>query len=115
MIVPAVDVHCGFGALLAALSTPLVLRRVPMNRAYGIRIPQAFASEACWYDINAYGGRLFLVYGILLACGGYLARHLAPPTTSVWFAVFVVGPLLGALLLLFPIRSYARRRARAEQ
>lgn len=110
MTVPAVFVHCGFGLLLAAFSLPLVLRRVPMNRAYGIRIPEAFTSDARWYDINAYGGRLFLVYGILLAAFGFLARDMAPPKTSLWSPVFIVGPLLVALALLPLIRSYARGR-----
>jgi SdpI/YhfL family protein len=110
VIVPPVFVHCGFGLLLAAFSLPLVLRLVPMNRAYGIRIPEAFRSDACWYDINAYGGRLFLVYGVLLAALGFLARDLAPPTASLWSPVFIVGPLLVALALLSPVRSYARRR-----
>lgn len=110
MIVPAHFVHCGFGLLLAAFSLPLVLRRVPMNRAYGIRIPEAFTSEARWYDINAYGGRLFLGYGILLAAFGFLVRDQAPPTASLWSLVFIVGPILVALALVPLIRSYARRR-----
>ena len=110
MIVPAVYVHCGFGLLLTAFSVPLVLRRVPMNRAYGIRIPEAFSSDARWYDINAYGGRLFLGYGLLLALFGLLARHSEPPRASLWSPVFFVGPLLVALLLLPPIRAYAHRR-----
>jgi len=110
MIVPAVFVHCGFGLVLAAFSLPLVLRRVPMNRAYGIRIPEAFTSDARWYDINAYGGRLFFVYGVLLTVLGFLARDLAPPKTSLWSPVFIVGPLLIALALLPLIRSYARTR-----
>jgi hypothetical protein len=114
LIIPAVFVHCGFGLLLAALSIPLVLRRVPRNRAYGIRIPEAFSTEARWYDINAYGGRLFLGYGVALAVFGFLARDSAPPPTSPWSAVFIVGPLIVALLLLLPIRSYARRRARQD-
>ena len=110
MTVPAVYVHCGFGLLLTAFSVPLVLRRVPMNRAYGIRIPEAFSSDARWYDINAYGGRLFLGYGLLLALFGLLARHSEPPRASLWSPVFFVGPLLVALLLLPPIRAYAHRR-----
>jgi hypothetical protein len=81
-----------------------------MNSAYGIRIPQAFSSDACWYDINAYGGRLVLAYDVLLATLGFLARDLAPPATSLWSPVFIVGPLLVTLALLPPIRSYARRR-----
>ena len=110
MIVPAVYVHCGFGLLLIIFSVPLVLRRVPMNRAYGIRIPEAFSSDARWYDINAYGGRLFLGYGLLLACFGLLARNSEPPRVSLWSPVFLAFPLLLALALLLPIRAYARRR-----
>src|ERR1700730_10667345 len=110
MIVPAVFVHCGFGLVLASFSLPLVLRRVPMNRSYGIRIPEAFTSEARWYDVKAYGGRLFLGSGILLAAFGFLARDMTPPKTSPWSPVFIVGPLLLALALLPLIRSYARRR-----
>jgi hypothetical protein len=48
-----------FGVLLFGLSLPLVLRKVPMNDLYGIRIPAALESEQRWYDINAYGGRQF--------------------------------------------------------
>jgi hypothetical protein len=112
VIVPAVYVHCGFGLLLTAMSIPLVLRRVPMNGIYGIRIPESFTSDACWYDINAYGGRLSLTYGILLTVLGYLARDLAPPMRSLWSPVFIVGPLLGMLALVPLIVSYARRRVR---
>ena len=81
-----------------------------MNRAYGIRIPEAFSSDARWFDINAYGGRLLFVYGLALALFGLLARDLAPPAVSPWTPVFTVGPLLVALLLIPFIRSYARRR-----
>ena len=112
MIIPAVFVHCGVGLLLALISIPLVLRRVPRNPVYGIRIPEAFSTEARWYDINAYGGRLFLAYGVALATFGFLARDSAPPPTSLWSAVFIVVPLLVPLLLLPPIMSYARRRVR---
>lgn len=108
-MIPPVVVHCGFGGLLAVLSLPLVLRKVPMNRIYGIRIPEAFVSEARWYAINAYGGRLLMVYGMALFVFGLLVRDLAPPPTSIWTAVFVVGPMLLVFPLLGLVRSYARR------
>ena len=112
MIVPAFHVHLGFGALLVVFSVPLVLRWVPMNRAYGIRVAEAFSSEARWYDINAYGGRIFLVYGFLLIGFALATRDLAPPATSLWSPVFHGAPMIGVLLLLPLIRAYARRRQR---
>lgn len=108
MISP-VAVHCGFGGLLAAGSLPLVLRLVPMNRLYGFRIPKAFVSESNWYAINAYGGRLFVVYGVALFAFGLLARDSAPPATSIWTAVFIVGPMLLVFPLLGLVSAFARR------
>ena len=107
-MIPPLVVHCGFGILLTLMTLPLVLRKIPMNRAYGIRIAEAFASERHWYEINAYGGKLFLVFGILLTAFGLVFRDAAPPVTSLWSPVFIVGPLLLALVPVFPIRAYAR-------
>lgn len=108
-MIPPIFVHCGFGILVAGLSVPLILRKVPMNRVYGVRIPRAFESEHRWYEINAYGGRLLLVYGLLVAAFGVLARDAAPPPSSPWMAVFTVGPLLLVFPVLLLINSYARR------
>ena len=80
-----------------------------MNRVYGIRVPEAFVSDSRWYAINAYGGRILMVYGVALVVFGLLARDSAPAPTSIWTAVFIVGPMLLLFPLLFLIRSYARR------
>jgi hypothetical protein len=47
----------GIGALIWCVCLPLISRKVPMNRWYGIRVRQAFFSDQHWYDINEYGGR----------------------------------------------------------
>jgi uncharacterized membrane protein len=108
-MIPPVVVHCGVGALLSVLSVPLILRKVPMNWAYGVRVRKAFTSESNWYAINAYGGKLLLAYGLVLIAFGLLAQDSAPPPTSIWTAAFVAGPLV----LIFPIvgliAAYARR------
>jgi hypothetical protein len=108
-MIPPVVVHCGIGLVMAAMAVPLVLRKVPMNRFYGIRIPKAFESDRYWYDINAYGGKLLLAYGLLLIVFGLAARDLAPSQTSLWMAPFIVGPLLLLFPLLALMNAYARR------
>jgi uncharacterized membrane protein len=110
VIIPAVYVHCGVGLISTATAIPLVLRRVPMNHLYGVRLPESFESDAAWYDINAFGGRLLLTFGILVTVLGYLARDLAPPLRSPWYGVFTVAPLVAMLALVPFIVSYARRR-----
>jgi hypothetical protein len=107
-MIPPIAVHCGIGLVTAAVSIPLALRMVPMNRYYGFRLPQAFKSESNWYRINAYGGALFLVYGLLLAIWGVMAQDLAPEPRSILMAPFIVGPLLLTLPLIALVSAYAR-------
>jgi len=80
-----------------------------MNHLYGVRIPKAFASPKNWYDINAYGGKLLLVYGVLLIVYGVAARPHAPDPRSIWALPFVIVPLLLAIPMLALIFAYARR------
>jgi hypothetical protein len=109
MAIPGYFVHRGVGAIMALVSLPLILRLVPMNHFYGIRIPKAFESDRNWYDINAYGGWLLFLYGILLFAWGFLGQDFAPPATSPWTVAYVVGPLLLVFPLLVIIIAYARR------
>ena len=40
--------------LMVGLSIPLILRRVPQNSLYGLRIPATFADESVWYEAASY-------------------------------------------------------------
>ena len=109
MPIPAYLVHRGIGVLLALIAIPLILRLVPRNRHYGIRIPKAFQSDEDWYDINAFGGWLLFLYGALLFAWGFVGRDLAPPPTSPLTVFYVIGPLLLLVPVLAIILAYARR------
>ncbi|MBP7865123.1 MAG: SdpI family protein [Acidobacteria bacterium] len=108
-MIPASTMHCLAGCVLAAFSIPLALRRVPMNRFYGVRIPKAFKSERNWYEINAYGGQVLAVYGLLLAGFGYLTRDLEPPPADPWSIAYNLGPILLIVPTLLLIAARARR------
>ena len=60
----------GVGIITFCVCLPLIYRKVPMNRFYGIRIPQSFVSAERWYDINAYGGRLLVRWSCLIMAIG---------------------------------------------
>ena len=109
MTVPIPYVHAGIGLLIAAVSIPLIARRVPMNHAYGIRVAKAFVSPENWYEINAYGGKLLFGFGAFLLLVAWLGRDLAPPPTSPWAPVWLVVPLLALVPLLARINAFARR------
>ena len=81
------------------LSWPLIKRKIGPNRWYGIRIRAAFESEARWYEINAYGGRLFRRWGLVVALVGVAGLALPP---SLWpaYAVGSAGVMLGGLVVV---------------
>ncbi len=109
MIVPIPYVHCGFGLLMILVSVPLVLRKIPMNRAYGFRIRKSFVSQNNWYEINAYGGKLMLAFGFFVALFGLIGPLIAPPPASLWTPVFLVVPLLPGIPLIALVSAFARR------
>jgi len=109
VIVPIPCVHAGIGLLTVLVSIPLVLRMVPMNHLYGVRIPKAFFSRENWYEINAYGGKLLLGFGLFLLAVGWLGRDLAPPPTSLWAPVWLVVPLLALVPVIARVNAFARR------
>ncbi|HQU34683.1 MAG TPA: SdpI family protein [Thermoanaerobaculaceae bacterium] len=109
MIVPIPYVHAGIGVLLSVISVPLILRKVPMNHLYGVRIPKAFVSAENWYEINAYGGKLLFGFGVFLLAFAYFDRDAAPPPTSAWAPVWLVVPLAPLVLVIARITVFARR------
>lgn len=96
------------GLLLVLISLPLILRKVAMNRWYGVRIPKAFASEANWYAINEVGGRWMAVAGgVLTLVGGCVL--LWPPATVTGVLVASLAPVPLVLFTLVPVLRFARR------
>lgn len=109
MIVPIPWVLMGIGTTTMIISVPLILRMIPMNRAYGIRVRKAFNSDRHWYEINAYGGKWLFIFGVAVLSFGYATRKVAPAPSSLWAPVFLVVPLLTVLPILALINNFARR------
>jgi len=74
---PVALIHVAVGVLVMGAALPLIRRKVGMNCWYGVRIPQAFESDERWYEINAYGGKLLLALGGVIAAMGAAGALLA--------------------------------------
>jgi hypothetical protein len=109
MLIPIPSVLIVVGLLAMAVAVPLVLRKVPMNRAYGIRIRKAFTSERNWYLVNAFGGTVFLVFGAFLVVFALATRSVAPAPASIWAPVYLGVPLLALAPAILLIIAFARR------
>ena len=55
----------GLATVLFAI--PLILRRIPPNPLYGLRIPATYKDEQVWYDANAATGRDMAIFGVAIS------------------------------------------------
>ena len=108
MIVPIPYVQLGLGIAMSAISLPLVYRTVPRNHFYGIRVRKAFASEENWYDLNEYGGKLFLLFGLCLIVFSGVTWRLAPDPRSAVAPVYLAAPFLGLIPVMVLIHLRAK-------
>lgn len=88
------------GALLIGVSIPMLLRRVPPNPLYGLRVPATFADPWVWYEANAASGRDLIVNGVLLivvAVGLAPIRSIPEP---IYALCCVLVLLIGAMVVV---------------
>src|SRR3954468_20239219 len=84
------------GLVTFGVCLPLIYRKVRMNRWYGIRIPQAFVSDARWYEINEYGGRLLARWSWPITFVGIFG-FLVPTNLFLNYLVVAVGILMASV------------------
>jgi len=101
--------HMGIGLLLIGLSIPLLRGRVRMNGWYGVRVPQAFRSEANWYSLNRYGAIQLMCYGAVLIVLGVVLVLIPPRPGSVWFVIGLAAPGLLIVPMLVMVFRFAKR------
>ena len=59
--------YVGFSLLTAAISLPLLMRKIKPNPIYGFRIRQTLEDPETWYSVNEYFAKHLLTIGILQA------------------------------------------------
>ena len=110
---PVAAVHLVAAVVVIFVSVPLIRRRVKMNHWYGVRIPAAFESEAAWFDINHYGGRLLLIWGIVIGVVAIAGACLAKKDWLTYDFAALILILGGLAVVVAKIYRYARERKKA--
>lgn len=91
----------GGSLMMAALGIPMILRRVPPNPVYGLRVPATYADEAVWYEANAHSGRDLILLSVLLSVFALVLPRLPMSReTGVvsWCLVAAVGVIVLAMV-----------------
>ena len=98
----------GGGIITFCVCLPLIYRKVPVNRWYGIRLPESFVSVERWYEINAYGGRLLARWSCLIIVTGVVG-FLVPLRLLPAYAITAAGVILISVFIpLIQIIRWAR-------
>ena len=114
----AVQIVLGSLDILSAVAfigvgVPMAMRKIPMNRWCGIKIRKAFQSEALWYDINAYGGRQFIIWALPILAAGvacfFVPLHEASPAPLI-LGLTIVPITVFTMVTIVRTLSYAKRR-----
>lgn len=95
------------GLVVIGISIPLIFRRIPMNRFYGMRIPKSFVSDANWYATNVYGGRVLVIAGAIISLVGLIIRF-RPPTRDDAIVIAAFAPAIVLVLAIIPVLMFAR-------
>ena len=100
------------GLLLAGLSVPLILHKIPPNGLYGFRIPSTLDDPELWYTVNAYAGKRFLVAGLGTSVGAISLYFTSPPNVDVYalsclglFLAFFLWAMITSFLYLKSLQS----------
>ena len=100
----------GFGGLIVAgLSVPLILHKIPPGGLYGFRVRSAIEQPALWYKVNAFAGRRFLVVGLGTSIGAIILYFTTQPDVKT-YALSCIGMFV-ALFLWGSITSFLYLRS----
>ncbi len=90
------------GVMFMGISIPLILERVPPNRAYGFRTAKTLSDPQIWYAANRASGHDLLVAGAVITASSIVmllfGRALKPEQVSFTLLAVMVLSLVGALV-----------------
>lgn len=101
------------GLLLAAISIPLILKKIGPNPWYGFRVKKTLDDPAVWYPVNAYAAKRLLAVGIISSLSAVLL-FFVPGLDLKTYALACVGIVLGGLFVtlvqsFFYLRSFPKK------
>lgn len=101
------------GILVAGISVPLILHKIPPDGLYGIRTQALLDDPERWYRVNAYAGRRFMFVGLGTSAGAIILYFTSRPEVER-YALSCLGLFL-ALCLWGGISSFLYLRSVEEK
>ena len=105
---PIFSVFClMFGLMFMAIGN--YLPKCRQNYTIGIKVCWAYTSEENWNATHRFGGRVWVIGGLVIALGAFLPQSLSIPLMFVSIFVLVLLPMV------YSYRYYCRQKARGDE
>lgn len=93
------------GLLLAALSIPMIMGKIPPNGLYGFRVKETMDNPEIWYTVNVYSGKWLLAASLVQALAAVVAFYIPGITLDVYaYIVLAVWVVVFGVALTASIR-----------
>ena len=93
------------GLLLAALSIPMIMGKIPPNGLYGFRVKETMDNPEIWYTVNVYSGKWLLAASLVQALAAVVAFYIPGITLDVYaYIVLAVWVVVFGVALTVSIR-----------
>jgi uncharacterized membrane protein len=79
------------GAILVALSIPMIMGKVTPNSIYGFRVPETMNDPRTWYAVNAYSGKWLLFTGLIFMATCILAYIIPGISVDTYSLICMAG------------------------
>ncbi len=79
--------------------------KMKMNATMGIKVPWTYSSEANWNATHRFGGRMWLIGGLIVAASGLL-----PGEIGIW-TMLIVMTVMTVLPIVYSWRFYKKEKA----
>ena len=93
------------GFVLAILSVPLILGKIPPNGLYGFRVRKTMEHPEIWYPVNQHGGKCLFAASLCLIAAS-IALRLVPGIALETYSLAV----LAVWVIVFSIAMFASIR-----
>lgn len=102
-----------FAGMIGLISYALYRRQIPKNAAIGIRFTQAFYSDQNWYEINAYGGKVLLIWAVSVIVVVVLVFVIPISNDTLLYAIYF--SLYASLIIPIMIMAVYADRFKPQQ
>jgi hypothetical protein len=93
------------GLLLAALSVPMIMGKIPPNGFYGFRVKKTMENPKIWYPVNSYSGKWLLAASLVQAVAAVAIYFIPGISLDVYaYAVLAVWAVVFGTALAASIR-----------